>query len=58
VSSNYVSQPAKLELVIQTGKTDANLGGPGNGSQINAVRFELDRPPSAVFPTSWGGALE
>lgn len=58
VSSRYVSQPSKLELIIQTGKTDANLGGPGNGSQINAVRFELDRPPSAVFPTSWGGALE
>ncbi len=53
------NNPAPLELVIQTGSgSNAGIPPPGAGSRIRSIKFELERPPSAIFPTSWSSVLD
>lgn len=60
INSNQVQQnsdPNQLQLVAQTGGNDTGRLGDVN-SRINTLRFNLNRPPSAVFPRSWSVLLD
>lgn len=60
LNSNQVEQnsnPNQLQLVAQTGGNDTGRLGDVN-SRINTLRFNLNRPPSAIFPRSWSVLLD
>ena len=53
------SNQGKLQLLAQTGGSPGSgTLGQGNGSKINTLRFDLQRPPSAIFPRSWSAVLD
>lgn len=56
VDQNALNPP--LELIAQTGQGNANRGGPPTGSSIRRINFQLQRPPSSVFPLSWSAVLD